>query len=49
MTQTLTLSAERDDHTARIVLPVREYYGSGGAWVRCATCDGVHYATTGQT
>ena len=48
MTQTLTLSAERDDHTARVVLPVREYSGTG-AYVRCATCGGVHYATTGET
>jgi len=45
MTQTLTVTAEREDHTASTTLPVREYYSSGGVWIRCRTCGGIHHAT----
>lgn len=43
------VKADRGDHVAATKIPVRDYYGSGGVWVRCATCGGIHYATVSNT
>ena len=46
--QQLTVTAEcdekDDDERVRTDIPVVDYYSSQGVWVRCATCDGIHYA-----
>jgi len=46
-TQRVTVTAECGDHTASVRLPVREIYGNSSAWLRCATCGGIHHATVG--
>ena len=43
MTMSMTVMAERDDHTLRHRIPIREY-SDPGVWVRCAECGSIHFA-----